>query len=235
VMDSLGKAVGFMVAQEVFFLTAQAFPSDAFPDVIPFLTFLQRRSRMDAFRGLLRGRTSMIASYLDAIEGAAKEGGFDAFGFKVLTHHLTRTKGLSAVLKDRGYDVVYLTRDIGWQVLSGLVAGQRGIYNTTSSDASDFTCTVDLAELERLILTERDLPELEINRLKDAGFKVLPVRYETFVSDRAAFFGQILDFLAIPPQSVPNTDYRVVIQNYEQQISNFGEALKVFDRLGVRT
>jgi hypothetical protein len=233
VMDSLGKADAFLVAQELFYLSVQRFPSEAFPEVMPFRTYVKQTNVLSRAASLLRGRQSYVHSYLSQIENGALEKSRRAFGFKVLTHHLTRTPGLGPALKEHGYVAIYLTRDAGWQVLSGLIAGQRGVYNSTARDSAAFSCAVDISELERLITLERDLPVGETDRLLSDGFDILTVSYEDLLLDRSSFFDRIFEFLGFEPQPVPDTDFRVIIGNYESQITNFHEVRRVFDRLGV--
>jgi hypothetical protein len=53
------------------------------------------------------------------------------FGFKVLSHQFDEKPFIGDLLKRRGYHrVIYLTRSVARQVLSGMVAAKREVYNT---------------------------------------------------------------------------------------------------------
>ena len=66
--------------------------------------------------------------YLEKAERLARHQGVAGFGFKVLSYHFDERPFLNALLKQQGYQVLYLTRNVARQVLSGMVAAQSGIY-----------------------------------------------------------------------------------------------------------
>jgi len=72
----------------------------------------------------------LIAQYLSSIEIMAAESKMGGLVFKVLSHHLVERKTLFNVLQEHGYSALLLVRkNVVRQVLSGVIAKSRGVYN----------------------------------------------------------------------------------------------------------
>ncbi len=155
-----------------------------------------------------------------------------AFGFKLLSHHVAERKGMVKVLKQKKFKAIYLTRNIPRQVLSGLVARQRGVYNTIGEVDHSGTYSIDVEQYAELIRFEIAAVESEKQMLRE-NFDMLEIRYEDMLADREVFYSGILEFLGLELEVPERTDFRVMIKDVARTVENYDQILAKVDELGL--
>ncbi|MFZ3073203.1 MAG: sulfotransferase [Thermodesulfobacteriota bacterium] len=165
----------------------------------------------------------LIGRYLQLAEQRIV-GGERSFGFKVLSNHFDEWPSLCKHLFKRNYRVIYLERtNAVRQVISGMVANQRGAYNRKNFQPDSRSFVLPLDEFGMLVKWELKMVKQEKQRLRERGFDVLEVTYEQFLEDRAAFFERICAFLGVPYVLPGRTEYSVMIQDLRKTIANYDE------------
>jgi len=171
--------------------------------------------------------------YLREAESLVEHEGAAGFGFKVLSHQFDEKPFLNDLLKRRGYRAIYLTRNITRQVLSGMVAVQRGLYNTQDKFEDECRYKIDLDEFQLKIRWEMQSVKNDIALLKAEGFDFIVVSYEEFTTNRQAFYEKIFSFLGLPTELPPNSDWSIVIKDLRYTIDNYDAVVERAAAIGV--
>lgn len=164
---------------------------------------------------------AMARRYLKIAERLARRRSAAGFCFKVLSHHFEQRPYLKHLLRQRGYRVVFLTRNPARQVLSGMVAAQRGVYNALEPVGTPQPHHIDVERFAELVLWERQAAEQDRARLLEWGFAFVAVSYEGFIKDRQSFYSSIGDFLEVPIGTPPSSDFSIMIPDMRDAIENY--------------
>lgn len=160
--------------------------------------------------------------YLREAESLAEQRRVAGFGFKILSHQFDEKPFLSDLLKQRDYyRVIYLMRNVKRQVLSGMVAAQRGVYNTQEKFEDVRRYQIDLDKFQELLEGEIQAVKRDLARLKSVGFEFIVVSYEEFYADRQVFYEKIFNFLGLPTELPPRSDWSIVIKDLRYTITNY--------------
>lgn len=215
ITQELGLAPGCHSEQEVF---SQA-PGRNYYDFPPFEIWREGRE----------GDEEVLAdAYLAALEAHARDKGAKALFWKLLSSHCDQRPYLCEVVARRGYQVIYLRRSLARQVLSGMLAKHRGVYNTYDAVEAGAPCDIDLDEMRRLIAGEHfGLGHDEMLRHKYRMGLALEVTYEQYIEDREGFFARIYACLRLPAAVPKATQFQVMIQDLKSEISNYDEVAAV--------
>jgi hypothetical protein len=194
------------------------------------------RKKRSLFARLRRLSTKkrLARIYLDYVEGTVARKGARAFGFKVLSHHFDQVPYLKGMLTSRGYNALYLTRNIPRQVISGLVARQRGLYNTNKEYKDERRYNVDVEEFEDRVKWEELGVKNDLLLLRKAGFPFIEISYEEFMTDRRRFFERTLGFIGVPPELPQASSYAILIKDLEYSVENFEEVAQRAARIGMK-
>lgn len=187
--------------------------------------FIQRLDRNNSMLNRSIERYFLM-KYLDDIENHGK--GLDKIGtiFKVLSHQLSTRRPLLGVLKKRGYKAILLTRrNVVKQVLSGMVAEARGVYNTRQFSTMP-PCKIDLARFEFAIAWELKCNEENRSLLMGNDIDFIELAYEDFVKDREFFYSNLFEFMKIDSQTPQPTNYSVMIPDMKSAIINYQDVEK---------
>jgi LPS sulfotransferase NodH len=215
VVDELGKIPRCWSTQEPF---AEAFDLTyhAFPPLKEWV-----RSAPDVAKPLDGPR--LAEAYLQAMEEVARDAGGAALFFKVLSNHFTERDYLADLLTRHGYSAIYLKRRPARQVISGLVANERNLYNTQERFRDEKKYRIDVEAFRWHVNWERTSTENDLDFLRSQGFPLVEVDYETYLADRAAFFGPVFDHLGLPPAVPPPSKFLVMIEDLSATIENYDE------------
>jgi hypothetical protein len=154
------------------------------------------------------------------------------FGWKVLSHHMDERPYLAGLLKLLGYRAVYLRRNIASQVLSGMVANQRGVYNSLESVVDERSYHIDIEKFQWHVKWERDCVKSDCARLCTEGLDFVEVSYEDFCDNREIFYGKIFNLLNLPMELPPPSDFQKMIKDPRMLIENYDEVVNVAADLG---
>lgn len=201
--------------------------------IAPFIRWKQAHRFWKWIPSILNIDNIAADQYLNEAESLAELEGAASFGFKVLSHQLDERPFLSELLKQRAYHAIYLTRNITRQVLSGMVAAQRGFYNTQEKFKDERRYQIDLDEFQWLVQWEIQSVEKDIARLKGEKFDYIVVSYEEFTSNRQAFYEKIFDFLGLPTELPPNSDWSIVIKDLRYTIANYDAVVERAAAIGM--
>ena len=103
-------------------------------------------------------------------ESLAATQGSSVFGFEALSIYFQEWPFLKILLKQRDYDVIYLTRHISRQVISGFVANQSGIWNTKGSVEHLPKYSMNFDEFQRHVEWKKIEVEKDCAKLAAEGF-----------------------------------------------------------------
>jgi LPS sulfotransferase NodH len=171
--------------------------------------------------------------YLAKAEKIGRRTGAEGFGFKVLSNQFEERPYLSNLLKHRGYRAIYLTRNPVRQVLSGMIANQRGAFNSREPINDVKRYDIDLDKFEQLVSWEKQCINKDRAWLDKEGIDFTVVTYEDFCIDRQAFFGAIFKFLDLEYSSVPlSTDFQIMIKDLKYTINNYNDVVKCVSNMG---
>lgn len=234
VLDELGKASLLCTTQELFL--RQQFTVTGWNEhyrlLPPFDVWRQQAGWWKRWF-LYHGSDQRHAhDYLVHAEVLAQRKEVKGFGWKVLSHQLEERPFLSDLLKQHGYRAIYLRRNHAHQVLSGIVAKQRGVYNSYEkiNDASRYH--IDIKEFQWHVQWERECVNMDCERLATEGFDFIEVSYEDFCEDRYAFYSNIFNFLNLPFELPPQSDFVKIIEDLESVIENYEEVCAAAVSLG---
>lgn len=227
VIDELKKSRSLCALQELFLI----FDFDNIPDIseiqevydmlMPFVLWRRRVWLWKWMPRYLYSDEKLSGRYLSEAEALAVRHGASSFGFKVLSHNFEEWPFLSVLLRQRGYRVIYLTRNIARQVLSGMVANRSGLWNTKEDRENLTSYSIDLDEFAGLIQWEKQCVETDLAKLKVEGFDFIVVSYEEFYRNRQSFYEKIFQFLGLPTELPQKSDYSVIIKDLRHTISNY--------------
>ena len=239
VIDELNKSQGLCAAQELFLI----YDFDNIPDVseitkvydflLPFVLWKRDDWLWKWIPHFLYSDKQRANRYLAKAESLSRQQGMASFGLKVLSHNLGEWPFLSALLKRRGYRAIYLTRNIARQVLSGMVANQSGIWNTTETIQDSGGYYIDPDEFQRNVEGEISAIQKDYDRLTAEGFSFVVVTYEEFCTDRQSFYEKIFHFLEVSAEVPPRSDYSILIKDLKDTIDNYEAVAERAATLGV--
>ncbi len=192
-----------------------------YPSTLPFQLWRTQTPKWWRYLPHRRMEGWLINRYLQDAEQFALQKGVGAFGFKVLSNHFDENPTLKATLLARGYRVLYLKRNVPHQVISGMIAKQRGVYNTKKDFQDDKRYTLDIDEFKKLAEWEAQSVTRDIELLKSSGFNFIEVAYEEFIADREGFFSSVLSFLDVPPEVPQASSYSVMIKDLKHTVENY--------------
>jgi hypothetical protein len=210
--------------------------------VLPFELYLKKYRHWATARFHLyfapfsiRSRKSLLSEYLEVIERDASRKYWEAVGFKLLPHHAMKWRDLWDVFKKRKYRALHLVRkNTVRQVLSGLIARARGVYNERNYKVPNEKYCVDISQFEKEIRIERFVLERSRKELIEADIEFLEVYYEDFLSDRLRFFEPILRFLDVEQRQLVESDYSRMVPNLQHTVLNYAELVRKTEELGVQ-
>lgn len=228
VIDELDKLTNISAAQELF-LKYDFNKSDIVEHYRYFKPFIIWKQQNKAISWL--PNSNWVNKYLAKIflscsERIAHNAETNYFGFKLLSHHFQQWPFLAEILLNRRYKVVYLTRNMARQVISGMVANMMGVYNSKEEVSDRRKYTIDLDDFEELIklglIAERNDHVL----LTNFGFNFITVSYEDFIKHRDIFYKKIFEFLGMVSNLPPPSDYQVIIRDMKHTIENYDEVVE---------
>lgn len=166
-----------------------------------------------------------IIDYLDFLETDAASKGYGAMGFKFLHNYVVEMPDLLKNLKKYEYKAIHLIRrNVVRQVISGMVAAKRGVYNSRKYKVTHEKYLLDIKEFAiKIKLNIKQVNDAD-KMLAELGFSKFDIYYEDFLKDRNGFHRFILEKLGLSfdeltPSSftimVPS-DLRTVIENYDE-------------------
>jgi hypothetical protein len=232
IIDELNTCHALRVAQELFTIYHFAHPSE-FEFIYDFIWPFNAWKRQKLGQPFSDSDDLFANDYLAQAEELAREQGAAGFGFKVLSTHFLERPFLSALLKQRGYQAVYLTRNVFRQVISGMVAEDRGIYNTTEKSEDLRRYSIDLGKFEKLAQFMMLSIEADIIQLKAEGFDFIIVTYEEFCTDRQSFYDKIFHFLDLPTELPSRSNWAVMIKDLRYTIANYDEVVERAAAIGM--
>lgn len=175
----------------------------------------------------------LIERYFDEFESSVSPSEVSALGFKVLSQHFNENPELKDSLLHRGYRAIYLTRNIPRQVISGMVAKQRGKYNTKDGYEDDARYFLNKGEYESLVRWEAKSVQDDMLMLDREGFDFIQIKYENFMADRKGFFKNVMDFLEVAVEVPEASTYTIMIKNLRHTVDNFDDIEYVTAAMGM--
>ena len=233
VIDELNMSNSLRVAQELFLIyNFNHMPNfeSLYDFILPFDEWkIEKRESSSIEKDIFTWATD----YLEEAESVARQQGMVGFGLKVLSHHFKERSFLSTLLKQRGYKAVYLTRNLSRQVISGIIAVERGIYNTKDKIEDSHRYHIDLDKFQEMVLWEAQSVEEDLAQLKSKGFEFIVVSYENFREERRSFYNRIFQFLGLPTELPPSSEYSITIKDLRNTIENYDEVAERAAAIGV--
>lgn len=241
IIDELNKVNGVRAAQELFI--KKDFTNDMkrhgfeklcvlHNSMMPFELWKAGTRRRWYERWLISD--APLNRYLDKVESVASEEGCEAFGFKALSHHFQDTPRLDQSLCERGYQAIYLKRNIPRQVISGMVAKQRGIYNTKKTYQDESRYRIDVKNFQKRVRREIQAVDGDLAFLESTGFNCLEVTYEEFMANRKEFFERVLGFIGVSEELPQASAYTVMIKDLEHTVENYQMVSDCAAAMGIR-
>lgn len=182
VLDELGKSRSFCVMQEIFLRLTwtenEKVLKDYYKILHPFDLWKRQGLRWERMIPAYYSDSRQAHKYLMDAEKLALSQGVKGIGFKVLSHHFDERPFLDKLLKQHGYRAMYLKRNSIRQVLSGMVAKQRGIYNSRENVVDDRCYHINLDEFRWHVQWERECVKNDCARLSGECFDVIEVSYD---------------------------------------------------------
>ena len=176
------------------------------------------------YKGKLLTISKIMKTYLQEMENYAFNLGNQAVGFKLLGHQVPNLPAFLAVLKELDYKVIYLERkNVVKQVLSGVIANKRKVYNQRNYTPDNKSFTVDLNEFKFLVSVEMSEVNIQKSMIEFSENETLYVSYEDFLSDRRRFHTAIFDFLKVEDKEIEESSFSIVIPDVKDVVKNYDE------------
>jgi LPS sulfotransferase NodH len=225
ILDELGKSSSLWTTQELFL--RQDFAATGWNEhyrlLPPFDVWRQLNGWWKRWFLYHGSDQRQMHDYLVHAETLAQRKGVKGFGWKVLSHQFEERPFLGELLKRHRYCAIYLRRNIVCQVLSGMVANQRGIYNSREKINDKGRYQIDIDQFQWLVRWERECVKKDCLWLVTEGFDYIVVSYEDFCGDRQAFYRNVFSFLNLPLEVPPLSDFIKVIEDLNLVIENYEE------------
>jgi len=235
ITDELGKCSSITTTQELFLrdeFTAKTLQRD-YTLIVPFDIWKKEKWGY----GVIPARFAdvrLARNYLLDAERLAERRNATAFGWKVLSHQFDQRPFLCDLLKKRRYRVIYLRRKTTHQVVSGLIARQRGIYNSVESLHDKRKYQIDPDEFVNAVKGERECIRNDRALLTAKGFSFAEVHYEDYCTNREAFFATVFELLDYPFEMPPPSDFVRMIDDKRSVIENYDQVAGIAAQLGER-
>jgi hypothetical protein len=229
VMDELNKSPAICALQELFMQGSNGKEEElefVYSFVMPFDVWKAKKDRQGQPPAAGDDDATKATRYLAEVESLARRQGAASFGFKVLSHHLDERPYLGSLLKQRKYRVIYLTRNPARQVISGMVANERGVFGVPKDFEDPRRYRIDVDQFEQRVQWERESVEKERAWLAAEGFHFVEMTYEDFVSDRASFYDRVFRFLGLSPELPPPSDWGIAIKDLRKTIKNYKDVVE---------
>lgn len=237
VMDELHKSEAISATQELFLIekieTETAAFREMFDLILPFIIWKEALNSWKNLPLKFFNDQYLANIYLSQAESRAAKEGSLGFGFKVLSNNLTEWPFLAKLLRKRNYIIVYLTRNIANQVLSGIIANKSGIWNTKSKNFSLEKYSIDLDEFKNRVDGEIFKISEDLSLLESLGFPFIKVEYEEFCKDRSGFYEKIFSFLQVPMHLPPTSDYSIILRNVKDVVLNYSDLQSLAEEMGI--
>ncbi|MAZ69715.1 MULTISPECIES: sulfotransferase [Porticoccus] len=235
IVDVLNKSNNVCAAQELF-LKFEFEKKDYKKYLIP--PYELWKNTGNVYSVLLRkisNEAVNIEKYLNHAEKIMAENSVNAFCFKLLSHNFDEIPALKKQLLKSSFKTVYLTRNVPRQVISGMVAKLRGIYNMHEREgySDNASYVIDVDEFKSLVKWETKAVANDIAMLESSGFEFIQVRYEDFVHNPDAFFANIFSFINIPQEILPDSSFSIMIKDLSKVVKNYDEVYSCVDKLGL--
>jgi LPS sulfotransferase NodH len=175
----------------------------------------------------------LVGAYLDEMSLIAQKNGKVVFGFKLLSHHFVETTFLKENIIDKNFGIIYLTRNLPRQVISGIIAKRRGVYNATNY-RDDTRYKIDLKEFENLVRWEAQAVQNDLAFVESCNLDLIKVSYEDFLSNRQDFFSRVLGFLGVGFEMPITSSYSVMIKDLRHTVENIDEVLERITEMGMK-
>lgn len=166
----------------------------------------------------------LIQQYLKELESIFAANNKEGIIFKVLSHQLNERRPLLGVLKSLGYKAVLLVRrNVVRQVLSGMIAENRGLYNSKKHVTSQSPCNIDLDRFEFCVAWEMKCVEENRALLKGNGIEYIEIAYEDFCNNREKFYFDLFSYMKLDYQLPKSTTFSIMVPDLREAITNFDE------------
>lgn len=173
--------------------------------------------------------------YLNELESRSVSLGYGVVGFKLLEHQVAEIPGFMALLKGRGYKMIYLERkNVVRQVLSGVIANKRNKFNTKNYVSDGRLYELDLNHFKKLIKGELREIQSQKRMIERQGFDSLSINYEDFLNKRPAFFKRIFEFLGVENVLPEQSDFSIMVPNVKDVVKNYDEFYACIEGMGMR-
>jgi hypothetical protein len=192
----------------------------------PWYRYITKISSLDNFK------TAEL--YLKKAERIANDINTECFGWKVLSHHFDQRKYLYNLIKERGYKIIYLKRNIAKQVLSGMIANLRGKYNSLEAYYDNKQYDIDISLFKKLVSIENSCVESDLSKLNTNEDEFLTVTYEDYCDDKKAFYSAISEFMNHVFKIPPPSSTQIMIPNIQNTVRNFDCVTEAASNLGFR-
>lgn len=235
VMDELNNSSSFLALQEPFIkMNNKPTKIPSIPRFDLWDSNVYKKNAKGKIISFFEREETRASKYLDYAEDMALRQSVQGFGYKVLAHHFSQRPYLSDMLKERKYKSFYLTRNKVRRVLSGITAEMRGRYNVKGhADYKDNNkYKVNIKMLQSRLEQEDDLVEKDIEMLEKECFPYCIVSYEEFLLNRESFYAKIFESLGVQSELPSRTDYKVMINDMSETLSNYEEVCDLVERLG---
>lgn len=228
VIDELKNCKDFIINQELFLVyDFQESPVYHYDHILPYTLWKNERISRNVFPDFISANW-----YLDEAEIKSKKKGAETFGFKLLSHQFTQWPFLRVILLRRKYKVIYLKRNIARQVISGMIARMRGLYNTRASISDSSEYKIDLGFFAKSVKEKEAAQFNDYVMLSRYGFEFIIVSYEEFCNERELFFYKIFSFLNVNNELPAKSTFSISIKDLEKTVKNHREVTNLSRELG---
>lgn len=225
IIDQLGKASNIHSEQEIFSRDPNL---KYYTTVLPFNEWRKNT----VLRFFIKDEVRLADIYLNGLHRKFSKRGYGCFVWKGLSNSFHERPYLIELLKSNKYRAFYLKRNVACQVVSGMVANARGIYNSTEKIVDSNRYQIDIDKFRVLVEWEKYAINSDLNFLKVHGIEFMKIYYEDYVKDKAKFFNNIFMFTGLPEENIAETDFKIIIDNPSDTLVNFEQVKRAAEEMG---
>lgn len=229
IIDELKMSINICAMQELFIRKPD--PND-YKQLLPFDLWKKKNWLLKIPFLFSKTDETLINFYLNNAQKNAMNNGSSAFGFKILSHFFEQRPFLLKILREQGYSAVYLTRNPARQVLSGMVANAREIFNTKERFQDMRRYRIDVDAYRQLVEWEIYSVEKDQALLRSQNIEFISVSYEDFIKNRNLFYNNVLGFLGLPQELPPKSNFSIMIKNIRYTVENYEAILELASNMG---
>lgn len=225
IINQLGKSRAIHSEQELFSKDPNL---KYYKDLPPFSEWTKKTY----FRLFLKKENLLANRYLNVLHNKVCRRKIPCFIWKALSNNLIERPYLIELLKLYDYKIIYLKRNIARQVISGMIANERRVYNSLDKIEDEKRYLINIDYFRKLVEWENHSVMEDVKKIEEYGFDFIKLSYEKYINEKKSFLGEVFRFIRLPEEDLAESDFQIMIPDISNTVENFEEVSRIAEDIG---